>query len=70
MAKCHNCGKPAMFLVGPEGQQVPLCLDCNDKLSRMLDRQSYQLEPLMNFFMDQADLFSGIPGGAPRFPVR
>jgi hypothetical protein len=59
-----------MFLVGPEGQQAPLCLDCNDKLSQMLDRQNYQLERLMNFFMDQADAATGIYGDLPRFPER
>lgn len=70
MSRCYNCGKPAMFLAGPQGQQVPLCLDCNNKLTQMLAIQNEQLERLMNFFMDQADAATGIPGGLPRFPQR
>lgn len=70
MARCYNCGRPAMFLVGPEGKRVPLCLDCNDKLSQMLDRQNYQLERLMNFLMDEMDAATGIYGDTPRFHER
>jgi len=68
--KCYQCGKPAMFVVGPEGKQVPLCLDCNDKFQRMMSQQQDGLERQMNFLMEYMDMVTGIPTGGPRFPKR
>jgi hypothetical protein len=42
--KCHNCSKPAMFLVGPEGARAPLCLDCYTKLAQVITAQNEMLQ--------------------------
>ncbi len=68
--KCYQCGKPAMFIVGPEGKQVPLCLDCNEKFQRIMAQQRDGLERQMNFLMDYMDMVTGIPTPRPRFPNR
>jgi hypothetical protein len=59
-----------MFMVGPKGNQAPLCLDCNDKLQRIMSQQQDGLERQMNFLMDYMEMVTGIPTGGPRFPKR
>jgi hypothetical protein len=68
--KCHNCEKPAIYAVGLEGQQVPLCLDCHLKLTQILAIQTDQLEREMNFIIAQAESVVGLHGVLPRFPKR
>jgi hypothetical protein len=68
--KCHQCSRPAMFLVGPEGQQVPLCLDCNVKLQALQNQRLENNERMMNFLAAQVEMTAGIPGLVPRFPAR
>jgi hypothetical protein len=69
--KCHNCDKPAMYLVGPEGNEFPLCLDCNVKHAQMSAIQSDQLERDMNFAASEMEAVSGLSHGSlPRYPQR
>jgi hypothetical protein len=69
--KCHNCEKPAMFTVGPEGQQVPLCLDCRLKLAQIFAIENDQRERQSNFIIAQAESAVGLHAGSlPRFPER
>jgi hypothetical protein len=57
-----------MYLVGPEGKEVPLCLDCNLKHTQMLAIQNEQLEREMNFLTDYIESTAGVPRILPRFP--
>ena len=66
--KCYQCGKPAMFKVGKE--EVPLCLDCNLKLTQMSQMQLEANERMINFLSDQMDYSIGLPVSGPRFPPR
>jgi hypothetical protein len=68
--KCHNCERPAIYAVGPEDKQVPLCLDCHLKLTQILAIQNDQLEREMNFIIAQAESAVGLHGVLPRFPER
>jgi hypothetical protein len=68
--KCHNCEKPAIYAVGPEGQQVPLCLDCHLKLTHIWAVQNDILEREMNFIIAQAESRVGLHGVLPRYPER
>jgi predicted regulator of amino acid metabolism with ACT domain len=68
--KCHNCEKPAMFMVGPEDQQIPLCLDCQLKLTNISATQSDRLEREINFITAQAESAVGLHGILPRYPER
>lgn len=66
--KCYQCSKPAMFKVGKE--EVPLCLDCNLKLTQMSQMQLEANERIINFMSDQMDYSIGLPPSGPRFPLR
>ena len=73
MAKCHHCEKPALFTFGPEGQQVPICLDCKLKLSQIWAIQSDRIEREINFMIAQAEFQLpgfGLEGVLPRYPER
>jgi hypothetical protein len=68
--KCQNCEKLAIYAVGPEGRQVPLCLDCHLKLTQISAILNDQLEREINFIMAQAESKVGLHGVLPRFPER
>src|ERR1051325_2215311 len=68
--KCYNCGKPAMYAVGPEGHEAPLCLDCNLKHVQMLAIQNDQIERTINYLTESMESTVGLPGVLPRFPER
>lgn len=70
MTKCYNCGKPAMYLVGPEGKEVPLCLDCNLKHVQLLAIKNEQLEKQLNYLTDEMEFALGLPRMSPRYPQR
>jgi hypothetical protein len=70
MVKCCNCDKPAIYAVGPEGEQLPFCLDCNLKHVQMLAIQNDQLERSLNYATEQMEAIVGISGILPRFPQR
>lgn len=66
--QCHNCPKPALFVVGDEGPGF--CLDCYAKFQEMLDRQMENQERMLNYLSDQVEAAVGIYGLAPRFEPR
>lgn len=66
---CQHCGKPAMFLVGPE-QNVPVCLDCNLKIVQMNAIQAEQLERELNYLSGEMEAIVGLPEFLPRYPER
>lgn len=68
--RCYNCNRPAMYLVGPPGQQVALCLDCQLKQAQLSAMQADQLEREMNFAASQMEAVLGTPGTMPRYPER
>lgn len=68
--KCYQCSKPAMYLVGPEKAQVPLCLECNLKHVQMTTMQNDMLERQMNYLSNYMDIMVGLPGLSPKFPER
>jgi hypothetical protein len=68
--KCYNCDKPAMFVVGPEGNGFPLCLECTNKHQQMAAIQSDQLERDMNFAAAEMEAVTGTLGTMPRYPQR
>jgi len=70
MKSCRNCGKPAMYMVGPPGQEIPLCLDCDYKHTQMLAMQNEQLERTLNYLASEMEMVVGLPGVLPRFPKR
>jgi hypothetical protein len=59
-----------MFAVGPEDQQIPLCLDCQLKLAQISAIQSDRLEREINFITAQAESAVGLHGILPRYPER
>jgi hypothetical protein len=68
--KCYQCEKPAMFVIEQEGTQVPLCLDCNLKFTRLIAEKNDMLERGMNYLTSMAEAQVGLPGLLPRFPER
>lgn len=66
--KCHNCPKPAMFAVGPSN--VPLCLDCNLKLTQINAIQTDQMQRELNYLTDEMESIVGLPGTLPKYPER
>lgn len=59
-----------MFLVGPEGSRVPLCLDCNLKLTQLQAAQNAESERMINYLVSQMESSVGLPVSLPRFPER
>lgn len=60
-----------MFVVGPKGNEFPLCLECTNKHQQMAAIQSDQLERDMNFAIAQSEAVTGLPSGSlPRYPQR
>lgn len=68
--KCYQCGNNSMFLVGPEGQQVPLCLNCHLKYVQLLDKQNEMLERVVNYQTANMETIAGVPAFLPRYPER
>jgi hypothetical protein len=63
-APCYNCGKPAMYLVGPPGNQFPLCLECYDKQQRIAVTQKDQLVQDHNHAIQDMEVGMGLPLGS------
>lgn len=55
-AKCSQCGKPAMYHMGPH----PLCLQCYERATSIYLQQQNQLAAFINYLHDQMDEISGI----------
>lgn len=65
MAKCSQCGKPAMYKMG----ENYLCLDCNLKFEQAQQLQYLRNVSTLNFLLAQMESITGIPGTFPRFEV-
>jgi hypothetical protein len=59
-----------MFAVGPEGRQVPLCLDCYIRFAEVNQRQIESCEREINYLTSQMEALVGLPGIHPRYPER
>lgn len=68
--KCYQCDKKAMFLVGNDDKQVPLCLDCRLKFVQMLSKQNEMLEREINYLTASMESIVGLPPFLPRFPEK
>ena len=68
--KCRNCAKSAVYLVGEEGQQLALCLDCYIRLRDLELRELDVLERESNFLIGHMEAISGVHGVLPRYPER
>ena len=66
--QCCQCGKPAMFLVGPD--ESPLCLDCNLKYQQLMQTHLDMLIRQLNSVRDEIDAKIGFHVTAPRIPER
>ena len=68
--KCANCTKSAIYAVGEEGHEVPLCLDCYIRLCDVNLREMEMLERQSNFLIGQMEAISGVYGVVSRCPER
>lgn len=67
--KCHNCSKPALFLVGPESN-IPLCLDCTARFREMQVEAVDTSARAINYLTSMMEARVGLPGVFPRYPTR
>lgn len=67
--KCHQCDRPAMYLVGDKNQ-IPLCLHCYAKLSHIMNMQFLQNAAMLNQASDDIDMAMGFPSSGGRVPVQ
>jgi len=68
MLKCHNCEKNAMYWVGPEGQELPLCLDCYIRDQDMCLRTMQAKERVANVLSAHLGHIFRMPNTPPLFP--
>ena len=59
-----------MYMVGPEGQQAPLCMDCYIKWQKLQLQQQEMYERQINYLTDQMESAVGMHGFLPRYPER
>jgi hypothetical protein len=59
-----------MYMVGPEGQQAPLCLDCYIRWQNVMLQQQEMHEREMNYLTDEMESLVGMHGILPRYPER
>lgn len=67
--KCHNCSKPALFLVGSESN-VPLCLDCTARFREMQAEAADTGARAINYLTSMMEARVGLPGMLPRYSIR
>lgn len=65
---CHQCGKPAIVGVGPEGK-IRLCLDCYLKLQQAVSIQQAHLASMINYLTAEMESVAEFPGLLPRMEV-
>lgn len=70
MASCQQCGKPPLYVIGPE--KIPLCLDCYERHDNILQRQLDENARMLNYLTGQMESVVGLPYGSlgPRMAVR
>lgn len=66
--KCYNCDKNALYDVGEDGKQIPLCLDCYIKLKNIQLQQLEASRREINYLTDEMEFVGGIPGVLPKYP--
>ena len=66
--KCYNCDKNAICQVGPEGQQVPIRLDCYIRWQNIHIRRQETLAREVNFLTEQMESIVGLQGILPKYP--
>lgn len=59
-----------MFAIQANGGQIPLCLDCNLKLTQLNSINNAESERLINYMTGQMEATFGMSGLSPRFPER
>lgn len=59
-----------MYMVGSEGQQVPLCLDCYIKWQSTMQQELENHERQINFLTSHMESMVGFPGLLPKYPER
>jgi hypothetical protein len=58
-----------LFLIG-DPPRIPLCLDCEDKRQRMIEREHDRLARELNYLDQEMEAISGLPPGVlPRYPI-
>ncbi len=65
MAKCSQCGKPAVVETGGH----PLCVDCYAKFQSAMANQQQQLAALLNYLTGEMEATVGLPGLFPRLQM-
>jgi hypothetical protein len=68
--KCYNCDKNALYAVGPDGQQAPLCLDCYIRWQNAQLQQQEMLERELNYLSAEMESIAGVSGILPIYPAR
>ncbi len=68
--KCYNCDKKAIFAVGPEGRQAPLCLDCYIRFQNVQLQQQEMYERQINYLTSEMKSAVGLPCILPKYPER
>lgn len=68
--KCYQCNNLAMYMVGPEGQQVPLCLECNLKYVQIISTQNEFNMKMINYLSESMEVTAGLSSFLPRFPEK
>jgi hypothetical protein len=66
--RCNQCPRPAFYLVGQD-DDIPLCIDCYEKVSRIEYRDFIQNAAMTNHAMDEMDAISGFPIAGGRMPI-
>lgn len=67
--KCHQCDRPAMYLIGDKNS-IPVCLDCYEKWSHIMNMQFLQNAAMMNQALNDMDMITGFPSQGGRMPVQ
>jgi len=65
---CHQCQKPAMYLIGEE--KIPLCLDCYLKTMQAAAIQNEMLQREINYLTDAMHYTVGLPPMGPHYPEK
>lgn len=68
MPQCHQCNRAALYVVGESN--IPLCLDCYNKVWQIQREQLEMNEREMNFLADEMDDIVGMPRSGTRYPER
>lgn len=65
--KCSQCKNEALFTVGEEGKQTPLCLDHYTKFFNIIKDRDTMLKQEMNYLEDYMQWVVGLTSTPPRY---